>query len=124
MAWYRPSGGGANIKPVLIGDYSSQTTATVTRTLNESISDYKYLWFSLAAIVSDTVWYASSNTDTGYAFCDIDYFRNNPVVLRYGAGSSGTGNFYTMTMTYVNDTTFTSKATSTNGRHIYVYGIK
>ena len=126
MALYR-CGGGVNdttVHPSLIGAYTSNSTSAVTRTLTDSIAGYRYLWFSMEPITSDSVWLASTPSNGGYAFVDVNYFKNNPIVLRQTAGNSGSASFQTVTCTYVSDTTFTSQASNAGSRGLYVYGIK
>lgn len=126
MAWYEclygGGGGDTTVHPVLIGQYTSNSSSAVTRTLTDSIGNYKYLWFSMSAITSDSVWLALTNAGYGgYAFVDVDYFRNNQLTLRFPDGSNTNGTFL---LNYVDDMSFTSKASSATARPLYVYGIK
>lgn len=126
MSLFRCGGGVNNtpVQPTLIGQYAINNTSVVTRTLTESIAGYKYLWFSMNPITSNTVWIAATAGHTGYGFADVDYFRNNTVTLLYTSGTSGQSTNQTVLLSYVDDTTFTSKASVNSGRTLYVYGIK
>ena len=130
MAWYETLYGGGSgdttVYPVLIGNYTSNSTSAVTRTLSQSINDFKYLWFSLYPITSDSVWLneTTATSQAGYAFCDVDYFKTHPVTLAYSTGNSGSATFRTAVITYVDGTTITSQFNNSGSRYFYVYGIK
>lgn len=130
MAWYQANIGGGSgnttVQPVLIGNYTSATTSAVTRTLNQSIDNFKYVWFSLYPITSDSVWLndTTATSQAGYAFCDVEYFKTHPVTLAYSTGNSGSATFRTAVITYVDGTTITSQFNNSGSRYFYVYGIK
>lgn len=130
MAWYQTNIGGGSgnttVQPVLIGNFTSATTSAVTRTLTQSIDNFKYLWFSLYPITSDSVWLndTTATSQAGYAFCDVEYFKTHPVTLAYTTGSTGSASYRTAVITYVDGTTITSQFSNTGSRNLYVYGIK
>ena len=74
-------------------------------------------------ITSDSVWLGDDTHDIGYAFVDRSYFVNNALTLAYSVGNSGSASLNTVILTYVDDTTFTSKASMQSTRELYVYGI-
>lgn len=127
MTWYPAlygGGGDTTVHPVLIGTFTINTKTTpVTRTLSESIDNYKYLLFGMKTIDSDSVWLGEVS-NAGYTLVDVDYFKNNAITFNYVTGSSGSGTFQTLVMTYVNGTTFSTVASTATLRVLYVYGIK
>ena len=124
LAQLEKKGGALDIKPVLLGKFNSTSTSVVTRTLNQSLNQFKYLWFSLYPITSDSVWICDSLNNGGYAFSDVEYFKSHSLTLHYATGSSGNASLRTMIVNYVSDTTITSQASNTGSRDLYVYGIK
>ena len=113
--------GGTDIKAELIGQFTSNSTSEVTRTLTDNMSHYKYLWFSMVPVTDDDVFintgYASNSA---YCFCPVEYFEQNALKMAYSANNAN----HSITCTYVSDTTFTSKATYSASRTLYVYGMK
>lgn len=123
MALYR-CGGASNtgIKAELIGQFTSNSTSEVTRVLTDNMSNYKYLWFCMTPITDVDVFINDTN-DAGksaYCFCPVEYFEQHSLKMAYAANSTN----HSITCTYVNDTTFTSKASYSASRTLYVYGSK
>lgn len=127
MAWYPAlyggGGGDTTVHPVLIGHYTSGSTSAQSRTLTDSLANYKYVLFSMSPITSDSVWTQSASNASGMAFSDVDYFKNNNLQIRYTTSPSGTVTNRVATIAYTNDTTISTTFPTTNSA-LYVYGIE
>lgn len=122
MALYR-CGGASNtsIKAELIGQFTSNSTSEVTRVLTDNMSNYRYLWFSMVPVTDVDVFINTGvASNSAYCFCPVEYFEQNALKMAYTANNTN----HTITYTYVDDTTFTSKATYSASRTLYVYGSK
>ena len=117
--------GSKPIEAILIGDsYTINSTSVVTRTLTDDISNYRYVLFSMSAITDVDKWIPESTGQGGMAFVPVDYFKQTNIILYYTAGATGSGVFHSLTLSYISDTSFTSKASATQTRYLHVYGIK
>ena len=112
------SGGNGEMTIVELGSASSSTQVSLNATLNDSLSNYKFIVFGGNTTLNGQE-IKSSGSARLMAIDDVEHFKNNAMatIFPHSNGSS-----YNITFTYVDDTTIniTNNVTIT----YKIYGIK
>ena len=102
-----------------LGGDTASTATTINITISD-LGDYTHVIFTSNITNTPLI----SNSSTGIvAIVPVDYFKQNAITGTYNTGSSGSGQYQSVTFTYINDTTVRVTRTNTTSRTFSVFGI-